>query len=490
MVPFLVLVHFSADAPLYTQLYDALRRAILQGELDPGSKLPSSRQQAALLGVSRNTVLLAYEQLVAEGYAEAKSGSGTYVARALPDTPLTPPRATTPPTATEANRNLSAYGTRAQAARPGSPYPPASLPFDFRYGNAPSDPIMLKRWRRTVTRALADLPLDYDEPLGYRPLRAEIASYLRRNRGVSCTPGQILITSGSQQALDLLTRVLVNPGDRILLEEPHYQGARQVFLASGAILTPGLVDADGMRLPRDAPEFTLAYVTPSHQFPTGAIMPLSRRLELLRYAERSNAYIIEDDYDSEYRYQGKPIPAVQGLDRNGRVIYLGTFSKVLFPALRLGFIVLPEPLLQPFSAAKWLTDRHSSTLSQVALARFMAEGHFERHLRRTRTRNAARHQALIEALKHHFGQAVRIEGTNAGIHVLVWLDRVPIEHQATLVERARAAGVGVYPVTPYYQHPPERVGLLMGYAALDEASIREGMKRLAEVMRILGQGSS
>ena len=479
-----MLLHFNEGRPVYRQLYQALRQAILSGDLAPGTKLPSTREQAAQLGISRNTVVLAYDQLLAEGYTQAVTGSGTFVASALPDAR---PQAGSAPTNSSSNGTprFSTYGLRVKTWQPKETTEDLMLPYNFRYGRIAVESKMLDLWKRALASSVKSIPLGYGPPMGHLPLRHAIADYLKRNRGVVCRAEQILVTNGSQQALDLVARVLLERGDSVLIEEPHYQGARHVFLANGATLVPGALDSHGIMLPHDTPEVKLIYITPSHQFPTGVVMPLSRRLELLSYAEQSNAYIIEDDYDAEYRYEGKPMPAVQGLDTSGRVIYVGTFSKVLFPALRLGFLVLPEPLLEVFEAAKWQADRHSSTLEQAALAKLMTDGHFERHLRRTRMQNAKRRMALMTALEVQLHDRVEVEGTNAGIHVLVWLKTVPIEQQAELVAQARAVGVGIYPISPYYLRPPRHLGLLMGYAALDEEAIRSGISRLARLIKSL-----
>jgi GntR family transcriptional regulator/MocR family aminotransferase len=279
--------------------------------------------------------------------------------------------------------------------------------------------------------------------------------------------------------------VLLDAGDTVLIEEPHYQGARQVFLAAGAHLSTVPVDAEGLvttALPDASAGARLVYVTPSHQFPTGAIMSLVRRLALLQWAETTEAYVLEDDYDSEFRYAGRPVEAVQGLDRNGRVIYIGTFSKVLFPALRLGYLVLPLPLVPLFTAAKWLTDRHTSTLEQAVLTDFIHEGHFEQHLRRSRTRNAARRTVLLEALATYLGRRVEVSGANAGVHLLVWLQDVAPHQLSAFIDCAAQAGVGLYPVAPYYLTPPPRAGLLLGYAAMPEDEIRAGVQCLAAVL--------
>ncbi|WP_089943357.1 MocR-like pyridoxine biosynthesis transcription factor PdxR [Candidatus Entotheonella palauensis] len=488
-------VKLYGTGALYQQLYQSLRSAILAGQLAPGTRLPATRTMARELGVSRNTVLLAYEQLLAEGYAVGQTGSGTYVASSLPDAMLT--TAAVPDaiesTPLEAAPRLSAYGRHAAANSPlnppSDPVRPSALRYDFRYGLPAVEEFPHDIWRRLLTRRARSASLRslrYGPPEGYGPLREAIADYLRRSRAVVCDPEQIVVVNGSQQALDLTARVLLDPGDRVVIEEPHYQGARQVFLAAGAELLPGRVDAEGLdvaALPKEAAEARLAFVTPSHQYPSGAIMSLARRLALLSWAEDTDAYVLEDDYDSEYRYEGRPVEAVQGLDRNGRVIYVGTFSKVLFPALRLGYMVLPRPLVQPILAAKWLTDRHTSTLEQEMLTDFIREGHFERHLRRSRTRNAALRATLLEALDTHFGSRISISGANAGIHLLVWLHDIAPEQLDELIVAAARADVGLYPVTPYYMTPPSQAGLLLGYAAMTETDIRDGIERLAIVLR-------
>jgi GntR family transcriptional regulator/MocR family aminotransferase len=294
-----------------------------------------------------------------------------------------------------------------------------------------------------------------------------------------------MIVNGSQQALDLTARILLDPGDGVVIEEPHYLGARRAFVAAGARLLTVPVDTEGLNiatLPDAATGARLAYVTPSHQFPSGAIMSLARRLGLLAWAERVGAYIIEDDYDSEFRYAGRPVEALQGLDRSGRVIYIGTFSKVLFPSLRLGYMVLPPSLWHAFTTAKWLADRHTAHLEQEVLTDFICEGHFERHLRRSRTRNATRREALLDALATSLGRRVEVSGANAGMHLLVWLHDVAPADVETLIARAARAEVGLYSITPYYLTPPQQAGLLLGYTAMTPAAIRAGIHRIATLL--------
>jgi GntR family transcriptional regulator/MocR family aminotransferase len=485
----------DGEGPLHHQVYRALRSEILSRNLAPGARLPSTRTLAAHLGVSRNVALQAYDQLRGEGYAQARTGSGTIVAPTLPAAWAVAVTAAEPCRGEVARRTrprLAGAGARAVEIARGAPVrwevSGAGLSHDFRVGRPAVADFPRAVWCRLLgrrARSAGRRELDYGPPEGRRELREALAERLRRVRGIDATPQRIVVVNGSQQALDLVTRVLLDPGDRVLIEEPHYLGARWVFVAGGAELVPAPVDHDGMRVPtplasRRAPR--LAYVTPSHQFPTGVVLPLARRLELLDWAARSGAFIVEDDYDSEYRYAGRPLQALAGLDAEGRVLYVGTFSKLMFPALRLGYLVLPDALVEPIVAAKALADTGSPALEQLTLADFLREGHFERHLNRSRTRNAARRAALLAAVHEHFGDRAEVCGAATGLHVLVWLrghDGRPIR---SLTRKAAAAGVGVYPVAPYYLCPPRRSGVLLGYGPLGERQIREGVARLAAAL--------
>ncbi len=400
----------DGSGALRDQVYRALRAAILSGQLAPAARLPSSRGLAAEAGVSRNTVLQAFDQLLAEGYAVGRHGSGTYVAEELPrDMRLVvarTARATVPPV--EAAPRWSAYGRRLSERvgpllRP-RPQDVQRLAIDFRYGLPDVMQFPHETWRRVLLRCArkASAPrFDYGPAEGSARLRAALADYLQRSRGVVCTAEQIVVVNGSQQGLDLVARALLDPRDAAVVEEPHYDGVRNAILAAGAKLIALPVDAEGLDIGtlRSTAKVRIACVTPSHQYPLGGIMPLARRLALLEWAQRTGAWVVEDDYDSEYRYEGRPVEALQGLDRAGRVIYLGTLSKVMFPALRLGYLVLPEPLLPVFRTAKSLADGGSATLEQEALAEFIAQGHFERHLRRSRARHGRRRRSL--ALPNH-----------------------------------------------------------------------------------------
>ncbi len=484
----------DGEGPLYQQVYRAVRRAILNTDLAPGTRVPSTRAFASDLGVSRNTVILAYDQLLSEGYIATREGSGTFVATDLPED------------LTEAIRSdrgdaqsddiftprLSAYARRFRNLTNGrqlswQSHEPMHR-FDFRYGRPNFFDFPHDTWCRVLgrrARRASIHQLDYGPPNGREELRSAISEYLWRSRGVVCTPEQVIIVNGSQQALDLAARTLVDPGQRVVIEEPHYPGARIAFETAGAEIVAGNVDEEGLQvatLPTDD-SIRLAYVTPAHQFPTGASMPIQRRVEVLAWAEKCGALIFEDDYDSEFRYTGRPVEALQGLDRAGRVIYAGTFSKLMFPALRLGYMVLPAALVQPMTAAKAATDTGCPSLEQLALADFMKEGHFDRHLRRSRTRNARRREALLSALQEHLGDQVEIGGVNAGLHILAWLRGFATRRLPALRRRAAERGVGIYPVTPYYRQPPKKAGLLLGFASLQEKEIQQGIARLAEIIK-------
>ena len=489
--PFLRL---DGAGPIYLQLYRSLRTAIVEGRLGPGAKLPPTRSLARALGISRNVVLLAFEQLGDEGYVHGRVGAGTFVSPDLPDSLREANRSEArPPLVAGRTVRLATYAERLleldpqRGVRRHQPVPG----IDFYYGHVPLDERARGEWRRLVHRAATHLSGDYAPAQGLPRLREAVAELMGRTRGVRCRADQVLIVNGSQQALDLAARVLLDPGDTVALEDPHYQGARQAFQATGAVLRAIPVDDDGLRV-EELPEddgVRAVFVTPSHQFPTGAVMPFARRLALLEWAERNDAWIFEDDYDSEHRYRGRPLEAVQGLDRHGRAIYIGTFSRALFPGLRLGYLVLPEDLVEPFVAAKWIADRHSPTLDQFVLAAFLAEGHLERHLRRTRQRHAEQRAALLAALEKHFGDAVRVQGRDAGLHVLAWLEGLPAHAAPALVRAALERGVGLYPVDPYYLEQPPGLGLLLGFGSVKVERIDEGVRRLAECRHQL-QGAS
>jgi GntR family transcriptional regulator / MocR family aminotransferase len=482
-------LQLDGDGPLYRQAYRALRAAILDGRLPAGERLPSSRVLAREAKLARNTVLQAYEQLVAEGYAESRRGAGTYVVSELPDAAAR--RARAPRTrAPAAPAPLSAYAARAvhYFARGVSWGRRRPAPrYDFRYGDPAYDDFPHATWCRLLARRArraSERHLSYSDPGGAPELREALAGYLARARGVACEAEDVLVVYGTQQAIDLTARVLIDPGARVIVEEPGYPGIRHALEIAGAEVTALAVDEDG--LPTDelaGQRARLACVTPSHQFPTGGVLPLARRLALLAWAERVGAFVLEDDYDGEFRYDGRPLESLQALDRSGRVLYAGTVSKVMFPALRIGYLVMPRALREALIAAKAFADTGTAQLEQRVLADFIAQGFFERHLRRARVRNAARRRALLAALTRELGDAVEVVGANAGLHVVAWLGGVLPGELRTLRELAAKRDVGIHPISPFYAARPRRAGILLGYAALDEAAIGEGIHRLALALR-------
>jgi GntR family transcriptional regulator/MocR family aminotransferase len=479
-------MYLDGHGPLFQQVYRAIRDAIVSGRFTSGARLPPTRLLADDLGVSRATVLLAYEQLAAEGYVGGRRGSGTYVQGAAA-TPAAAPRRR------EAGGSRPRLGRLAAALvahrRPPleSGYAPTrpALRWDFRYGLPSLEEFPLETWQRCVGRAARHAPArayDYGPPQGSPALRAALAEYLGRSRNVLCAPEQLVVVTGSQQGIDLAARLLLDPGARAVVEEPGFEGARNAFLACGATLAPVAVDAEGLD-PAALPDAArLALVTPSHQYPLGGTLSWTRRAALLGWAARTGAWVIEDDYDGEYRFDGRPVPPLKALDADDRVLYLGTFSKVMFPALRLGYLVLPPTLVEAFARAKLLADGGSPRLEQEALAEFVASGAFARHVRRSRARNGERRAALLGAIGDFLGDRVAVCGANAGLHAVLWVRGVPGRSAGALARRAAEAGVGIYPVTPYYLTPPGRAGFILGYGALRTADIRAGIARLARVL--------
>jgi GntR family transcriptional regulator/MocR family aminotransferase len=484
-VPVWVSLDASSVDPLHRQLYDRLRSGILAGQLSAGARLPSTRTLAAELGVSRTTVVTAFENLLAEGYLEGRVGSGTYVAGSLPEEVLgirARPAGPPPPLS---GRGLSRRGNLLAATRTTAVEDTGS-PRAFRPGVPALDEFPFGVWRRisgSVWRRPSGELLGYGDPAGYWPLRREISAHLATARAVRCDPEQVIVVSGSQQALDLASRVLLDPGDAVWVEDPGYMGARGALAGSGARLVPVPVDDEGLVVAagiQREPGARLACVTPSHQYPLGVTMSLTRRLELLGWARRSGAWVIEDDYDSEYRYTGRPLEALQGLDAEGRVVYVGTFSKVLFPALRLGYLVVPPDLIDAFTAARELVDRHPPTVEQAVLAEFIAAGHFSRHLRRMRALYAARQEALFEEISQHLSGFLDASPAESGMHLVGWLPAGIDDKEAS--HRAAHRGIEAPPISLYTTSENVRGGLMLGYAAVDEARTREGVRRLARAL--------
>lgn len=466
--------------PLFRQVYQGLRQAILSGAFRAGDRLPSTRDLATELGISRTVVLLAYDQLVAEGFAGGRGGSGTFVTQGLDGS--RPNKQNKP-----AKLPLSRYGKTAAAVASTVDFPgrrSVPLRYDFAYGGRGDvDTFPFEMWRRILLRHAREAPvreLDYGAAAGSLALREAITIHVRRSRAVICDPSQVIVVNGSQQALDLIARVLIERGDPVAIEDPQYQGTREIFRAAGARLLPVPVDRDGLnpaKLPKSA---RVAFATPSHQFPTGAILPLARRLALLDWAKRKDSIIIEDDYDGEFRYEGQPLESLQGLDGEGRVVYLGTFSRTIFSALRIGYLIAPKSLVPAFTSAKWLCDRHTATLEQETLAEFIATGMYERHLRRIRRRNTAHRAALLEAIHKHLGDRVEITGDGAGTHIVLW----PVKRisENNVIDKAAKQDVGIYGISRYFLARPRRRGLMLGYSRMKENQIAEGIRRLSQIL--------
>jgi GntR family transcriptional regulator/MocR family aminotransferase len=473
-----ILLDRRARVPLHRQIYDRWREGILSGRFAAGTRVPSTRDLAAMLSVARATVTTAYDQLTAEGYLESAHGSGTFVSRALPDQPATRIRVAADPEHPPRVR-LSRFAARLEAAysRPDPDHATATI--DLSKHSPDVDQFPLRAWRRLILRhvkAIASPGWDAaDRGAGHEGLRREIAAYVRRARAVRCEPSQVVVVNGSQQALDLCARVLIDAGDVAAIEDPCYPGARQLFAAHGARLHPVPVERDGIAVSRLPERARLVFVTPSHQLPTGVSMSLAKRLALLAWARERGVVVIEDDYDSEYRYGGEPVPALQGLSDAASVVYVGTFSNVMFPGLRIGYLVAPPALVEPITSARWHADRRSAVLEQAALADFLREGHFERHVRRMRRLYGRRRDVLTSALTEVLGDEVSISCDGVGMFVVV---RFSSERVAA---RARRQGVRLNSTARYYlgEAPPHEY--VLRFSGVGERTLREGVRRLAAV---------
>jgi GntR family transcriptional regulator / MocR family aminotransferase len=477
-------------APLFRQIYDGVRDAILEGRLRPGTRLPATRMLAQDLGVSRSTVVLAFEHLIAEGYVSGHRGTGSFVARNLPEERLPRmvpgwPLAEKRGIASDGPRPVSRFAELVRRQALGAPLV-RRAPVPFRIGEPALDAFPRKVWEQLHARRWrrgSGTLLTYGSPVGYRPLREAIASYLGASRGVRASADQVILTRGSQQAIDLAARLLLDPGDAVWLEDPGYLAARALFQCAGARVMPVQVDDEGLDVSRGiarAPGARLAYVAPSHQFPLGVTMSLPRRLALLDWA-RSGRWILEDDYDGEFRYGGRALASLQGLDDANRVLYMGTFSKTMFPSLRLGYIVVPPDLVELFTEARTVLDHLAPSITQAVLADFIAEGHFARHLRRMRALYLERQEALAAIAARELAGLLHATPVETGMHLVGWLEDTSLD-DAVISQLAFNAGIEVPPLSRYCIEPQLPPALLMGFAATSERAISGALRTLRDVL--------
>lgn len=488
--PFPPATHFPLRSPrvsesLFQWLYRELRDAILEGRLKPGAVLPPTRKLAADYRIARGTVVRVYDQLLSEGYLESRVGSGTTVHRELPDKLFSVEKPSAGKTRQPMPGRLSKRG-RSMAV---SPFLRPTEPRNIRAFSAhrpsvshfPSD-LWSRLGSRRIRLASREM-LFADDPLGYRPLREAIAAHLGATRGVVCDADRVMIVSGTQRALDLVARVTLDPGDAVWMEDPGYPGARALFNAAGARVVPVPVDESGMRVSealRRAPRARLAYVTPANQFPLCVTLPLERRLKLLEWSRSTRAWIFEDDYDSEFRFNGRPLAAIQGLEPGGNVIFSGSFSKMLFPSLRMGYLVLPPHLVEPLRAARSITDRHSPMIDQAVLCDFIVEGHFGRYLRRMRQIYAEHLEILMSESQKEWGDRLIVQPVQAGLQTIGWLGGG--RDDAAFALAARGAGVTVTPLSYCAMRWKRRDGLQIGFAAVGPSELRRGVKTLAALL--------
>jgi GntR family transcriptional regulator/MocR family aminotransferase len=472
----------DSDGRSARAIYEAIREQIVSGVYAAGSKIPSTRALAVERGVARSTVTAAYEQLASEGFIESTQGAPTRVGHVQPRASGDFRKAKARPVP------VSAFGERVRRMGRQTSPDRSALHVDFRYGDLAGGDFPTLQWKRLVNAAASHRParLQYADPRGSSRLRQALQGYLWRARGIRCDVDQVLIVSGSQQGLDLCARILLDPQDAFIMENPGYAMARQAFAATGA--RPIFIAADRHGLDTGALagiDARLAYVTPSHQYPLGGVMRMARRGQLLSWAEDKRAVVVEDDYDSEYRYDIKPVPPLYGLARASTVIYVGTISKILSPTLRLGYLIVPAGFQDVFIAAKDICDRHTVLYEQEALAAMIESGAYERHIRTVRRRNGERRAWLIEALQRVLGDAVSIEGADAGLHIVVWLNKVARGREKRLLDAAWDIGLGLYSISPLYAEAtakPDRIGLVLGYAPLGKDQIARGVELLAKAI--------
>ena len=475
----LIALDRHSGVPLHRQLSEWFRHAIIGGQLRPGQRVPSTRSLARELKISRLPVLSAYEQLFAEGYLETFTGAGTCVAQSIPGGPSHSLHAGAPAsTEPTAPRPVSRLATL--LAEPPPPW--LANQGAFRVGLPALDHFPRDIWSKLVNRHARRMPTElmtYGDPIGYLPFREAIAQYLGTARGVRCDASRILVTTGSQQGLLIASLALLEPRARVWMEEPGYPGAHQALQSVGAQIIPVPVDSEGLDVAEGierSRNASAVYISPSHQFPLGVTMSATRRIQLLNWAARHDAWIIEDDYDSEYRLAGHPVASLQGIDTDARVIYIGTFSKVVFPALRLGYVVVPRDVMPAFLNVRNAVDTFSSTLYQLVMTDFIREGHFARHIRRMRALYTERRTALLDSIQTHLGDRLDVIGAQAGMQLVALL---PPDADDVAISRAAAQrGVSVRPLSMCYLDPPGRSGLIFGYGGASVREIRDSVRTL------------
>lgn len=480
----LALGHPRRDQELWRWLYTELRAAILDGRLKAGTRLPATRVLAEQYHLSRGTVVAAFDQLHAEGYSKTEGSSGTFVLPNGPDTERPPVRLSARLPVSRAT-----LSKRVQKLMQTAVVVPASRSVGkpFRSYEPAIDLFPVELWARVASRVLRHAPRSLygqGDPAGYHPLQRAIAEYIGRSRGVRCSPDQVIVTSGAQQALDLIGRILLDPGDEVWMEDPGYPGASQALRAAGGIIIPVPIDKDGLDVDTGrqlSPHARLAYVTPANQFPLGKVMSAARRVELLSWAAKTGAWIIEDEYDAEYRYFGKPVAALHSLDRSGSVIYVGTFTKMLFNALRIGFVVVPERLVDAFAAIRGYIDRHPATLDQAILAEFITEGHFGQHVRKMRQVYAERMAALKDASENYLQDLLEVEDAPAGMRTVAWIKGRLSDK--TAAQRAAQHGIETIPLSAFTEKYIHKPALLLGFAGCSPEELRRGIAVLATALR-------
>ncbi len=482
----IIAIDRSAPKALHRQIYDAYRVAILDGSLRPRQRIPSTRLLASELGVSRFPVLNAYAQLLAEGYLEGRVGAGTVVSSSLPDQLMSS-------AATGVRSPASRYGPRPVARRSSYLPRPAKPPWlggwgPFGVGQVAVDQFPVRIWSNLIarrTRSLDAKSFHYGDQMGSVALREKIASYLRTARSLRCEAEQVMIVSGSQQALEISARVLFDPGSSVWIEDPSYRLARDAFVLNGCHLVAVPVDEEGLDVAagiKRCRKARAAFVTPSHQFPLGVTMSASRRFQLLDWAQNTGSWITEDDYDSEYRYESLPIASLQGLDANARVIYIGTFSKVLFPSLRLGYVVMPSDLIERFLAIRRTMDLGPPTFYQEVVADFIDEGHFARHIRRMRVLYGERRSALASSISTELGSTVEVLGGEAGMHLAVTLPNG--SRDVEIAERAARQNLWIWPLSPSYLGKVSRPGFILGFGSTAVEEIPRAVRKLRDLLAV------